>query len=246
MHGYLVKLRAWIIGFLIGLSLLGLPVAAGAQGGLDPRGNPPEQFRDVLPFQSGPGATRIENLPDRFQSLAQIVATIFNIVIGISGSIFMVLLLIGGIQYMTAAGNEENTTKAKKLLVDAVIGLVLTLSAWAIGTFILRQFYLPTSGIIRPGGGASSGGIGGGGGAGPVAGGGGPGTGSTNTNQINAAFNAGFDAGQRSFAAANNDPNAACDKTGNPNYRPTAVASQLQAEYDSGFETGCSNSGTRR
>lgn len=136
--------------------MLGLPVVAAAQGNLQFQGNPPEQFRDVLPFQSGPGATKIENLPDRFQSLAQIVATIFNIVIGISGAIFMVLLLIGGIQYMTAAGNEENTTKAKKLLVDAVIGLVLTLSAWAIGTFILRQFYGPTSGVLPRGGGGAA------------------------------------------------------------------------------------------
>ncbi|MBI3261309.1 hypothetical protein HYZ64_03010 [Candidatus Berkelbacteria bacterium] len=134
-----------IIGFLIGLSLLGLPVIAGAQGTVDFRGKAPDEFKDVLP-----DPRTIENLPTRFQSLAQIVATIFNIVIGISGAIFMVLLLVGGIQYMTAAGNEENTTKAKKLLVDAVIGLVLTLSAWAIGTFILRQFYGPTSDIVVP------------------------------------------------------------------------------------------------
>lgn len=158
VSNFRTKLWPKIVGFLIGLSLLGLPVAAAAQGNVQSQGNPPEQFRDVLPFQTGPRATPIENLPTRFQSLAQIVATIFNIVIGIAGSIFMVLLLIGGIQYMTAAGNEENTGKAKKLLVDAVIGLVLTLSAWAIGTFILRQFYLPTSGVVPMGGGGVTGG----------------------------------------------------------------------------------------
>lgn len=146
-------------------------MAAAAQSNLNFQGEAPAAFKDVLP-----DPRTIENLPTRFRSLAEIVATVFNIVIGISGAIFMVLLLIGGIQYMTAAGNEENTTKSKKLLVDAVIGLVLTLSAWAIGTFILRQFYLPTSGVLprnessgavggRNGGTGSGGQVGSGGGA---------------------------------------------------------------------------------
>ena len=38
---------------------------------------------------------------------------------------------------MTSAGNEETATKAKKLLLDAVIGIVIVVSAWAISTWIL-------------------------------------------------------------------------------------------------------------
>jgi len=156
VHVYFAKSRASIIGFLIGLSLLVLPKAAGAQ-------EAPTQLSDVLPRVGNIG-----NLPVNFYSLAQIVATVFNIVIGISGAIFMVLLLIGGIQYLTGAGNEESTTKAKKLLIDAVIGLVLTLSAWAIGTFILTRFYGTASGIVPRN--TSTGGIGIPGGVGPVGG----------------------------------------------------------------------------
>lgn len=86
-----------------------------------------------------PTPTEIGNLPTGFRSVSQIVAEIFRIVIAISGAIFLVLLLVGGVQYLTGAGNEETTGKAKRLMIDAVVGLILVLAAYSIGTFILRR-----------------------------------------------------------------------------------------------------------
>lgn len=67
-----------------------------------------------------------------------IVALIFRTVIALSGAIFLVLILISGIQYLGGAGNEESITKAKKTLINAVVGLFLVLSSYAFGTWILR------------------------------------------------------------------------------------------------------------
>ena len=69
--------------------------------------------------------------------LGAVITLIFNFVITIGGIIFVILFLVGGIQYLTAAGDTEATGKAKKILVDAIIGLVIILAAWAIGNFIL-------------------------------------------------------------------------------------------------------------
>lgn len=90
----------------------------------------------------------IPGLPPGFQNIPSVIATIFNFVIIVAGTIFIILFLIGGVQYLTSAGNEEGTTKAKRLLVDAIVGLILTLAAWAIGIFILRQVGLLRSGIF--------------------------------------------------------------------------------------------------
>jgi hypothetical protein len=38
---------------------------------------------------------------------------------------------------MTSAGNEEASAKAKRLILEAIIGLVLILSAYAIGKWII-------------------------------------------------------------------------------------------------------------
>jgi hypothetical protein len=69
---------------------------------------------------------------------ANIVATIFRITIEIAGAVFLVMLLFGGFTYLTSAGNEEGTTKAKKMMINAVVGLIIILAAYGIGTFILK------------------------------------------------------------------------------------------------------------
>lgn len=60
----------------------------------------------------------------------------FNILSAAAGLIFLVILVIGGIMYITAAGNEEASTKAKKLLVDAIIGIVVVGIAWSFGSWL--------------------------------------------------------------------------------------------------------------
>lgn len=72
-----------------------------------------------------------------FDTVPDTIDTIFKIVIAAAGAIFVVLLLVGGIQYLTAAGNEETTAKARRLLVDSIVGLFIVLAAWAIGNFVL-------------------------------------------------------------------------------------------------------------
>ncbi|MFA6424319.1 MAG: hypothetical protein WCV83_03370 [Candidatus Magasanikbacteria bacterium] len=68
----------------------------------------------------------------------EIVAQIIRIVLGLLGTIFFVLTIYAGFLWMTAAGNEEQATKAKTLLTQAVIGLVIILTAYSITYFVLR------------------------------------------------------------------------------------------------------------
>lgn len=87
-----------------------------------------------------PGGTNV--LPNGFRSVPEVINTIFKVVVSAAGAIFIVLFLVGGIQYLTAAGNEEATTKARRLLVDSIFGLLIVLAAWAIGTWILGSLGL--------------------------------------------------------------------------------------------------------
>lgn len=45
----------------------------------------------------------------------------------IGWSLAMVVLLIGGISYMTSGGEEEKTTKAKKIITSGLIGAAIVL-----------------------------------------------------------------------------------------------------------------------
>lgn len=57
-------------------------------------------------------------------------------VLGLLGLIAVIMMIWGGFVWMTAAGNEEKVTKAKKVLKYAVTGLIIILLSWAIVAFI--------------------------------------------------------------------------------------------------------------
>jgi hypothetical protein len=68
-----------------------------------------------------------------------VVGKIIQIFLGLLGVIALGLIIYGGFLWMTAAGNEEQIDRAKKVLTSAIIGLVIILSAFGITTFILNS-----------------------------------------------------------------------------------------------------------
>ncbi|MBI2552298.1 hypothetical protein HYW17_03320 [Candidatus Uhrbacteria bacterium] len=76
-----------------------------------------------------------------------IVAKIIQVALGFLGVVALILILWGGYLWMTSAGNEEQIEKAKKVLIDATIGLAIILSAYGIVLFVLRAL---TSGLEAP------------------------------------------------------------------------------------------------
>lgn len=69
-----------------------------------------------------------------------VVGTIIQAALGLLGAIFIILVVIAGYGWMTAAGNEEKIKKAVTKIKQAIIGLVITLSSWAIWSFIFNNF----------------------------------------------------------------------------------------------------------
>lgn len=72
------------------------------------------------------------------EDFGKVLEKVMNFVFGAAGVIFVVLFLVGGVQYLTSAGNEEASTKAKKLLIDAVIGLVIVVVSYAAARWIIQ------------------------------------------------------------------------------------------------------------
>ena len=68
-----------------------------------------------------------------------IAAGVINVILGFLGIIAVVIILLGGFKWMTAAGNEEKVEEAQKLIKAGIIGLVIILAAWGIASFVIRQ-----------------------------------------------------------------------------------------------------------
>jgi len=67
------------------------------------------------------------------------IGNIINVIMGLLGVIAVLIILYGGFMWMTAAGNEEKVTKAKKLIIAGIIGLVVIFAAFAIATFVISS-----------------------------------------------------------------------------------------------------------
>lgn len=71
-------------------------------------------------------------------SVYEILGTLINVFLSLLGIVFLLLVLYAGFLWMTAGGDDKQVDKAKKMLINATVGLVITLSAYAITTFIVN------------------------------------------------------------------------------------------------------------
>lgn len=69
---------------------------------------------------------------DNADNIPELIAVIVRILLLVVGAIAVLFVIVGGFQYLTSGGNEENAEKGKKTLINAVIGLVMVILAWVI------------------------------------------------------------------------------------------------------------------
>jgi hypothetical protein len=67
------------------------------------------------------------------------VGQVIGIVLSFLGIIFLILIIYAGFKWMLAQGNESEIEKAKQIIIAAVSGLIIVLSAYAITAFIGNQ-----------------------------------------------------------------------------------------------------------
>lgn len=136
------KIIIYLLAFVVGFSALGFSSVSLAGGTAE------DDWRQTFGagFVDGKG----ENL-DGGERLAlgdrdprTMAAGIINIALTLLGIIAVVIVLLGGFKWMTAAGNEDQVADAKKILGAGVVGLIIVLSAWGIATFLLDQLWTVT------------------------------------------------------------------------------------------------------
>lgn len=69
--------------------------------------------------------------------LVTLVANIIKVVLSILGVVFVVLMIVAGVKWMTS-DSGTGIKEAKSTIINAVIGLVIIVSAWAITSFVVN------------------------------------------------------------------------------------------------------------
>ena len=70
-------------------------------------------------------------------SLQQTIINIINAVVGVLALVCVIVIIIGGVNYMTSAGDPGKVKKAKDTILYGVIGLVVCVLAFAIVNFVI-------------------------------------------------------------------------------------------------------------
>ena len=73
------------------------------------------------------------------EGIALVVAKVIQAFLGLLGIIFVVLIVIAGNKWMNARGNEEKVEEAQDTIRRAIIGLIITVSAYAITYFVFSN-----------------------------------------------------------------------------------------------------------
>ncbi len=76
------------------------------------------------------------------------------------GIVMLVLIIYAGFLWMTSGGDQTQVDRAKTMLRNAVIGVIIILSSWALTTFVINALINATTGgggAGGPGGGPAPG-----------------------------------------------------------------------------------------
>ena len=78
--------------------------------------------------------------------LTGILSTIINVIIGVVGFIAVVMMILGGISFITSQGDAAKVTKAKNTILYGVVGLIVAMLAFAIVNFVLGSIFSSSNG----------------------------------------------------------------------------------------------------
>lgn len=128
------------------LSILFLPIVSFAQvtGTITPTSSPLLDKLKVVGGSAGYSQGTSET------TILEILGTGISVGLSLLGVIFIILILLAGYNWMTAAGDQEKITRAQHTIRSAIIGLVIIVGAFSIWLFISRVLIGGGGGGLTP------------------------------------------------------------------------------------------------
>jgi hypothetical protein len=135
-------------GLLIGVPIVAVLVAVCILGGIDVHA---AGFNASI--TDGASAAHGVNQPTDLFGETGTFRTITNVMLYLVGAISVIMLIIGGIRYVVSGGDSTAVQGAKNTILYAIVGIVVSILAYAVVSFVISSF----TGADAGGGGASGG-----------------------------------------------------------------------------------------
>ena len=93
----------------------------------------------ALSVQEGANAARADGMPTELIGDNGVFSRLTNTILLIVGLISVIMLVYGGLRYILSGGDSKKVTDAKNTVLYAIIGLIISLLAFAIVNFVLNS-----------------------------------------------------------------------------------------------------------
>jgi hypothetical protein len=100
----------------------------------------PATYALDLSISSGANSAKGVDQAATLFGTAGIFTTLSNVMLFVVGAISVVMVIIGGLRYVISGGNTGNVAAAKNTILYAVVGLVISIMAYAIVNFVIGSF----------------------------------------------------------------------------------------------------------
>lgn len=91
-----------------------------------------------LEFSENPTG-RCETGDDATQKINDLIRSVINLLSAIVGVIAVIMIIVGGLRYITSGGNDTSVTSAKNTILYAIIGLIIVALAQILVRFTLSK-----------------------------------------------------------------------------------------------------------
>lgn len=88
----------------------------------------------------GANAARGSDQPSDLFGQAGIFSTITNVMLFIVGGVSVLMIIIGGLRYVLSGGDSGNVSAAKNTILYAIVGIIVSLLAYAVVSFVVSSF----------------------------------------------------------------------------------------------------------
>jgi hypothetical protein len=126
-------MKKLILAVILSLTILTFnPVAAVRAAGLS------DSFGSSSLLNSAASASGYKTSSDN--NALSIASFVISLVLEILGTIFLCLIFYGGVIWMLAEGNEQRVERAGSIIRQAIIGLIIVISAYGLSYALLKIF----------------------------------------------------------------------------------------------------------
>ena len=96
-------------------------------------------------FEGGVKCAQPKGVAEEITGQGGIFQIVANILLFIVGAVAVIMLIIGGLRYVTSNGDQNAVTGAKNTIMYAIIGIVVAFLAYAAVNFVVAQLSAGTT-----------------------------------------------------------------------------------------------------